>query len=403
MPYDTPIAGWRGRHVNALRLVVGARRRRRSISRRSTKATTSAPSPHGRAPKRSRACSIPMTPRRKARNCGCGRSTSSPPRRCRTSYARHLDEHGTLDNLPDHCRRSTQRHTSGHRRRRADADPRRRARLLVGQGLDDHDSATLNYTNHTLLPEALETWPVELLGRLLPRHLQIIYLINWLHLQETSERGLTDPDFLANVSLVHENGNKRVRMAHLAFLGSHCVNGVSALHTDLLRKTVFHDLARDDDDAHRQQDQRHHFPALALRGQRGVDQAADRDVRRTRARRPDAPRRARTRYAGDRTSSRAIDRRGRPTKRGWPTWCARRPASRSIRTRCSTCTSSASTNTSASCSTCWRPSRFIRRCARGRTAIFVPRVKIFAGKAAASYERAKLIIKLVNDVGAGRQ
>ena len=104
--------------------------------------------------------------------------------------------------------------------------------------------ATLAYTNHTLLPEALESWPVELFGRLLPRHLQIIYLINWTHLQAAENAGHTDPDFLANISLVHENGAKCVRMAHLAFVGSHAVNGVSALHTDLLRKTLFHDLAR---------------------------------------------------------------------------------------------------------------------------------------------------------------
>src|SRR5258708_22005081 len=103
---------------------------------------------------------------------------------------------------------------------------------------------TLTYTNHTLLPEALETWPAELLGQLLPRHLQIIYLINWFHLKETEKRGLTDPQFVSNISLVHEDGTKCVRMAHLAFLGSHTVNGVSALHTDLLRKTAFHDLAK---------------------------------------------------------------------------------------------------------------------------------------------------------------
>jgi glycogen phosphorylase len=122
-------------------------------------------------------------------------------------------------------------------------------RILV----DEHDIAwneawaitrgTLTYTNHTLLPEALETWPAELLGQLLPRHLQIIYTINWFHLKETEKRGLTDPQFVSNISLVHEDGTKCVRMAHLAFLGSHTVNGVSGLHTELLRKTVFHDLA----------------------------------------------------------------------------------------------------------------------------------------------------------------
>src|SRR6185312_2891759 len=81
-------------------------------------------------------------------------------------------------------------------------------------------------------------------GRLLPRHLQIIYLINWRHLQEAERRGLHDPAFRSGISLVEESGEKRVRMAHLAFLGSHAVNGVSRLHTDLLRATVFHDLAR---------------------------------------------------------------------------------------------------------------------------------------------------------------
>jgi starch phosphorylase len=104
--------------------------------------------------------------------------------------------------------------------------------------------STLGFTNHTLLPEALETWPVELFGRLLPRHLQIIYLINWLHLKNATDRGLTDADFLSRVSLIEERGARRIRMAHLAFIASHHVNGVSALHTDLLGKTVFHDLMR---------------------------------------------------------------------------------------------------------------------------------------------------------------
>ena len=123
-------------------------------------------------------------------------------------------------------------------------------RILV----DDHDfawdqawtitRATLSYTNHTLLPEALESWPADMFGQLLPRHLQIIYLINHHHLQETRRLGLYDRDFLSAVSLVQENGDRRVRMSHLAFVGSHCVNGVSGLHTELMRKTVFHDLAQ---------------------------------------------------------------------------------------------------------------------------------------------------------------
>jgi starch phosphorylase len=121
-------------------------------------------------------------------------------------------------------------------------------RLLV----DEHDlswseawritTRTLSYTNHTLLPEALETWPVGLMNRLLPRHMQIIYLINWLHLKELGESKAIDPALAASLSLIDEGSEKRVRMAHLAFVGSHKVNGVSALHTDLMRRTVFRDL-----------------------------------------------------------------------------------------------------------------------------------------------------------------
>jgi starch phosphorylase len=102
--------------------------------------------------------------------------------------------------------------------------------------------ATLSYTNHTLLPEALESWPVPLLERLLPRHMQIIYQINWLHLDHLRESGHTDPGLMQSVSLIDENSGRRTRMGTLAFLGSHKINGVSALHTDLMRETVFHDL-----------------------------------------------------------------------------------------------------------------------------------------------------------------
>ncbi len=104
-------------------------------------------------------------------------------------------------------------------------------------------SQTLNYTNHTLLPEALETWPIEVLGRLLPRHLEIIYTINYDHLKSLPE-ALKAPDSVAALSLIEERGERRVRMGHLAFIGSRRINGVSALHTDLMRRTVFHDLDR---------------------------------------------------------------------------------------------------------------------------------------------------------------
>ncbi len=102
--------------------------------------------------------------------------------------------------------------------------------------------ATLSYTNHTLLPEALETWPVELFERLLPRHLEIIYRINVGHLALADVRCPGDVDFRASVSLIDEKSGRRVRMGQLAFVGSHSINGVSAMHSDLMKETVFHDL-----------------------------------------------------------------------------------------------------------------------------------------------------------------
>ena len=102
--------------------------------------------------------------------------------------------------------------------------------------------STLSYTNHTLLPEALETWPVELFQRLLPRHLEIIYRINSAHLALAEQHCPGDIDFRASVSLIDEKAGRRVRMGQLAFVGSHRINGVSAMHSDLMRETVFHDL-----------------------------------------------------------------------------------------------------------------------------------------------------------------
>ncbi|MBX6427166.1 MAG: glycogen/starch/alpha-glucan phosphorylase [Variibacter sp.] len=101
---------------------------------------------------------------------------------------------------------------------------------------------TISYTNHTLLPEALESWPVPLFERLLPRHLQIIYRINAQHLDTARAKHAFGPEAIAAISLIDENYGRRVRMGHLAFIGSHHVNGVSALHTELMRKTVFREL-----------------------------------------------------------------------------------------------------------------------------------------------------------------
>jgi len=121
-------------------------------------------------------------------------------------------------------------------------------RLLVDEHAMDWDQAweitqrTCGYTNHTLLAEALETWPLPLFGRLLPRHLEIIYEINRRFLDEVRRRHPSDENLVRRVSLIDEAGEKYVRMAHLATVGSHTINGVAALHTDLLKRTVLKDF-----------------------------------------------------------------------------------------------------------------------------------------------------------------
>jgi len=104
-------------------------------------------------------------------------------------------------------------------------------------------SATTGYTNHTILPEALEKWPVPLFAGLLPRHLQIVYEINARFLREVATRYPLDGARLARMSIIEEGGEKQVRMAHLAIVGSKSVNGVAALHTRLLKEKVLKDFA----------------------------------------------------------------------------------------------------------------------------------------------------------------
>jgi len=156
---------------------------------------------------------------------------------------RHLQQYGDLGSLPDKVAIQLN-----------DTHPAisiaEMMRILVDvQGLKWAEAwklskATFGYTNHTLLPEALETWPVALLERLLPRHMQIIYQINADVLAEARNVTEMDGRQIANISLIDENGGRRVRMGQLAFVGSHSINGVSALHTELMKKTVFADLHR---------------------------------------------------------------------------------------------------------------------------------------------------------------
>ncbi|HUX90729.1 MAG TPA: glycogen/starch/alpha-glucan phosphorylase [Gallionellaceae bacterium] len=103
---------------------------------------------------------------------------------------------------------------------------------------------TFSYTNHTLMPEALETWPVAMFEKILPRHMQIIYEINHHFLKEVMYRHPGDTDILSRMSIIDESGGKHIRMAHLAIVGSHKVNGVAQIHTDLMKQTIFADFDR---------------------------------------------------------------------------------------------------------------------------------------------------------------
>jgi starch phosphorylase len=122
-------------------------------------------------------------------------------------------------------------------------------RLLVDEHRVDWDQAwditqkTMAYTNHTLLPEALEKWPLPLFAAILPRHLEIIYEINRRFLENVRAAAPDDQQRVARLSLIDETGERSIRMANLASLGSHAINGVAALHTELLKKTVLRDFA----------------------------------------------------------------------------------------------------------------------------------------------------------------
>ncbi|MBD3379212.1 MAG: glycogen/starch/alpha-glucan family phosphorylase, partial [Candidatus Omnitrophica bacterium] len=121
-------------------------------------------------------------------------------------------------------------------------------RILLDEEELDWDTAwqvttgVFAYTNHTMLPEALESWPVSLMGKLLPRHLEIIYEINMRFMKDVGRHYPHDQDRLRRMSLIEEGLEKRIRMSHLSIVGSHSVNGVSALHSELLKTTLFRDF-----------------------------------------------------------------------------------------------------------------------------------------------------------------
>ena len=156
---------------------------------------------------------------------------------------RYLKTHGSFDQLAD----KVAIHLN-------DTHPALAVPELMRLLVDDHElewdfawglcQRIFSYTNHTLMSEALETWPVDMMGRLLPRHLRIIYDLNARFLAQVHAQFPDDNDLLRRVSLIDERGQRRVRMAYISVLASHKVNGVSALHSKLMTETIFADFAR---------------------------------------------------------------------------------------------------------------------------------------------------------------
>jgi starch phosphorylase len=240
--YDTPVCGWRGKRVNTLRLwsaqPIDPIRLEQFNSGDHVGAQIDAT--------RAEAITRVLYP-----------SDSTPAGqelRLRQEYfftsaslqdllRRHLRQYESVRNLADKAAIQLN-----------DTHPAVAVAELMRLLLDEHglewDEAwkitrgTIAYTNHTLLPEALETWPVGLFERVLPRHLEIIYAINAGVIADAHKKAMVDFDYLASISLIDENNGRRIRMGQLAYVGSHSINGVSALHSDLMKQTVFRDLNR---------------------------------------------------------------------------------------------------------------------------------------------------------------
>ncbi|MDN7140416.1 glycogen/starch/alpha-glucan phosphorylase [Pseudomonas sp. JQ170] len=238
--YDTPVVGWRGSSVNTLRLWRARALEELHLERFNAGDHLGAVAEVARAESISRVL-YPADSTEAGQELRLRQEYFFVCASLQDLLRRHLNMHDSLLNL--HESAAIQLNDTHPSIAVAEL-----MRLLVDQHEVPWDTAwqltvdTLAYTNHTLLPEALETWPVGLMERMLPRHMQIIYLINAFHIDALRAKGIHDFDVLRAVSLIEEDNGRRVRMGNLAFLGSHSVNGVSALHTKLMRSTVFAEL-----------------------------------------------------------------------------------------------------------------------------------------------------------------
>ncbi len=238
--YDTPVVGWRANRVNTLRLWSGMPVDPILLDKFNAGDHIGALAESNKADALSRVL-YPADSHKEGQELRLRQEYFFSSASLQDIIQRHLSQYGDLGSLPD---KAAIHLNDTHP---AVAVPELMRLLMDVHGIDfdkawDITKRTFAYTNHTLLPEALESWPVPLFERLLPRHMQIVYAINAEVLLEARASGRYDGDQIARISLIQENGDRRVRMGNLAFVGSHSINGVSALHTDLMKKTVFADL-----------------------------------------------------------------------------------------------------------------------------------------------------------------
>ncbi|MGN6306449.1 MAG: glycogen/starch/alpha-glucan phosphorylase [Mesorhizobium sp.] len=238
--YDTPVVGWRANRVNTLRLWSGMPVDPILLDKFNAGDHMGALAESNKADALSRVL-YPADSHKEGQELRLRQEYFFSSASLQDILQRHLSQYGDLGSLPD---KAAIHLNDTHP---AVAVPELMRLLMDVHGIDfdqawDITKRTFGYTNHTLLPEALESWPVPLFERLLPRHMQIVYAINAQVLVEARATGRFNGDQIARISLIQENGDRRVRMGNLAFVGSRSINGVSALHTELMKQTVFADL-----------------------------------------------------------------------------------------------------------------------------------------------------------------
>ncbi|WP_219211656.1 glycogen/starch/alpha-glucan phosphorylase [Variovorax boronicumulans] len=315
---------------------------------------------------------------------------------------RYLRTHTTFDQLPD----KVSIHLNDTHP--VLAVPELMRLLLDEHGLDwdtawGHTQKVFSYTNHTLMHEALETWPVEMMGRILPRHLQILYDLNARFLATVTQKLGHDVELLRRLSLIDETGERRVRMAYVAVLASHSINGVSGLHSELMKQSIFADFNRIFPERFNNKTNgvtprrwlAQANPSLAALLDQRIGRGWRRDLMQLEALRPMAQQPA---------FVRAFRHAKRENKLRLANWIEQHmgitvdtDAMFDVQVKRIHEYKRQLLNVLHVVS---RYQRIVAAHEAGQASELVPRVVVFAGKAASAYHAAKLVIRLINDVAA---